>query len=161
MALTTQQLATLKAAIAAETDPTFVAARNAGATGEMAAFYSADANPVFTVWKSMVSINLIGKAFDATELAALSSANQTRLQTLAMFLAGGVDPSQSSNRGFFDDIFSGAGGVNSRAKLLALWKRPARRIEKLFATGTGSDAVPAPLVYEGNLSNNDLVLALP
>ena len=34
---------------------------------------------------------------------------------------------------FFDDVFSVAAGASTRAALLALWKRPATRLEKLFA----------------------------
>lgn len=64
-----------------------------------------------------------------------------------------------SNRAFFDDVFSGAGGTNTRAALLVLWKRLATRIEKLFATGTGSDAVPATLVFEGEVSVQDIIEA--
>jgi hypothetical protein len=32
----------------------------------------------------------------------------------------------------------------------------ATRAEKLFATGTGSDAVPAQLTFEGSVSGNDV-----
>lgn len=158
-ALTPQQLTTLKTDINANSATLSIAiAQRDGPT--IAAFYNAIASPSFTVWKSMVPINLIGKAFDNTELAGLTTANQTRLQTLAMFLAGGVDPSQATNRAFFDDIFSGAGGANTRVKLLSLWKRLATRAEKLFAIGTGSDAAPATLVMEGTLSGQDILNAL-
>jgi hypothetical protein len=67
-----------------------------------------------------------------------------------------VNPSIASNRAFFDDVFSGAGGTNTRAALLALWKRLATRGEKLYATGTGSDASPATLVVEGAISARDV-----
>jgi hypothetical protein len=46
--------------------------------------------------------------------------------------------------------------VNTRAALLALWKRLATRGEKLYATGTGSDAVPGTLTFEGNISARDV-----
>jgi len=159
MALTSQQLQTLKTDINANTAsyPGAIAQRDGNT---IAAFYNAAASPAFTVWKSMVSINLIGKSFDNAELAGLTTANQGRLQTLAMYLAGGVDPSQATNRAFFDDIFSGAGGTNTRAKLLTLWKRLSTRGEKLFASGTGSDAVPATLVVEGNLTGQNILDAL-
>ncbi len=38
--LTPAQLATIKAAIAAETEPSFVALRDAGSTGQMAAWFN-------------------------------------------------------------------------------------------------------------------------
>ncbi len=37
-----------------------------------------------------------------------------------------------------------------------MWKRTATRGEKVFATGTGSDASPATLNYEGAISYNDV-----
>jgi hypothetical protein len=157
--LTNAQLLTLKAAIAAETDPTFVGYRTAGSTGQMAEWYSADASPAFVVWKSAVTIRETGQAFNGAEWAGMTSANHTRLQTVAQYLAS-YNASIAGIRAMFDDIWSGAGGTATRAALLALWKRNARRIEKLFATGTGSDASPATLVVEGVISNEEIVLAL-
>ena len=94
----------------------------------------------------------LARTFNATDLAGLSSLNTQRLQNLAAWLASGVNPSLATIRQFFDDIFSGAGGANTRTALLALWKRSALRIEKLLATGTGSDASPATLVAEGTIT---------
>jgi hypothetical protein len=153
--LTTAQRNALKADILANSDA--LAIYNVGNLEALAALYNANASPAFTVWKSNVSINAVGKAFSGTELAGLTSANQTRLQTLALYLADGVNPSIASNRAFFDDVFSGASGVNTRAALLVLWKRAATRLEKVFATGTGSDASPGVLVLEGALSPDDLI----
>lgn len=157
-ALTPAQLATLKAAIIA--DPVLNAfPQNSDGAFEIAKAMNSTASPNFTVWKTNVSINEVGKKFNGTELAGLTSLNNTRLQTLAMFLAAGVNPSLTDNRQFFDDIFSGAGGTNTRANLLALWKRLATRVEKLFATGTGTDALPATLTFEGSISFQDVQAA--
>jgi len=54
------------------------------------------------------------------------------------------------------DIFSGVGGATTRAQLLAVVKRNATRAEKLFATGTGSDASPATMAVEGRLAYQDI-----
>lgn len=159
-ALTPAQLATLKAAIAAETDPTLVALRQAGATGAMADWYSDVTSPAFIVWKTNVPINSVGDNFVGTELSGLTTANQTRLQTIALFSTSGVNPSLSDRRAFFDDVFSGASGTLTRPKLLALWKRTARRVEKVFATGAGTDASPATLTFEGGVRDSDIVQAL-
>lgn len=122
----------------------------------LARFYNTDASPAFVVWKTGVPLTTVGNAFNATELAGLTSLNTQRLQNLAAWLVTGVNPSLSPVRQFFDDIFSGAGGTNTRAALLALWKRIASRAERLYATGTGSDAVPGLLVFEGSLSGSDV-----
>lgn len=158
MALTTQQLQTLKAAILAETDQTFVQYRTDGNNGGMAAFYNAPASPAFVVWKTSASITDTGKQFVGSEWAGMTSANHTRLQTVAQWLANGYNPALADIRAMFDDIWSGAGGASTRTKLLAFWKRvaPATKAEKLLATGTGSDASPATLTFEGNLTADDI-----
>jgi hypothetical protein len=101
-----------------------------------------------------VGDNIIG-----SELAGLTSINLTRLQTILQLSPGGLNPSLADRRAFFDDVFSGAGGAGTRAKLLILWKRSATRAEKLFAVGTGSDATPASLVFEGSLNTADIEAA--
>jgi hypothetical protein len=158
MSLTDPQIATFKTALFAETNPTLVAARDSGADGAVAAFYNGS-HPTFIVWKSNVPITQVGDKFNGTELGGLTSANQTRLQTIAQFSSGGVNPSLADRRAFFDDIFSGAGGATTRANLLALWKRAAKRGEAIFATGTGSDVSPGTLVFEGNITSDDVVRA--
>ena len=93
-------------------------------------------------------------------VAGLSTLNATRLQTIAQYSPAGINPSTADRRAFFDDVYSGAGGVLTRAKLLILWKRFALRGEKLFATGTGTDLLPATLVFEGRVTNTDVLAAL-
>mgnify|MGYP000199104750 CR=1 FL=1 len=144
--LTTAQLQTLKAAIAAETDPTFVALRAANNEDGMASWYNGAST--FIVWKSSVSITETGAAFNGSEWAGMTSANHTRLQTVAQYMST-YRPALADIRAMFNDIWSGAGGTNTRAALLALWKRAATRVEKVFATGTGTDATPGTLVFEG------------
>jgi hypothetical protein len=153
--MTSAQKATLKTAIQADpTANTFYV--NGDLTG-LAGYLNALASPVFRVWKSIVSVTEVGDNIVATELAGLTTLNATRLQTIAMYSGGGINPALADRRAFFDDVFSGAGGTLTRPKLLALWKRDATRFEKVFAVGTGSDAVPATLVLESPVSTQDLV----
>lgn len=160
MSLTTAQLQTLKSAIAAETDPTFVGYRDNGQTGLMAAFYNQPSNPAFVVWRTTVSVRETGRAFNGSEWAGMTAANHTRLTDVAAWVAEGYDASKADIRAMFDDIWSGAGGASTRATLLALWKRAATNAEKLYATGTGSDASPGLLVFEGSVSESDINAAL-
>lgn len=156
--LTTAQLQTLKTDIIA--DSTLNAQpNNSDGAFVIAAAYNATASPSFTVWKTSVPVNQVGQNFNGAELSGLTSLNNTRLQTLAAFFSSGVNPSKTDVRAFFDDIFSGAGGTTTRSQLLILWKRFATRSEKLFATGTGSDAVPATLIFEGSVTVQDVVNA--
>lgn len=111
-----------------------------------------------TVWRKLVPMIEIAGALNGTELAGLTTGNHTRLQTVITLLsfAGGAGPADADIRAFFDDIFSGAGGTTTRANLLVLWKRLCNNVERVFATGTGSDASPAALFFEGTVSGNDI-----
>lgn len=155
MPLTPAQQITLKAAVIADVQLNAFPRTQDGAYA-IASLLNQAASPSFTAWKTNVAINDVGKAFNGTELAGLTTGNQSRLQTIALYLAGGVNPSLADNRAFFDDVFSGAGGTATRAKLLILWKRLATRVEKIFATGTGTDIAPATLVFEGTVSGTDV-----
>lgn len=158
MALTTEQNAIMKADILA--DPALNAnVNNEDGASAIAVVYNAQASPSFTVWRSAVSIAETGQQFNGTELAGMTTANNTRLQTIAMYLADGYNASFADVRQMFNDIWSGAGGTNTRVNLLALWKRLATRGEKLFASGAGSDATPATLTFEGYLSYQDVLIA--
>jgi hypothetical protein len=168
MPLTAAQLTTLKNDLAANANTVLIngvaTAINAVPRGpdnawQIAAWYNGQAAPDFVVWKTNVAIGAVGDAINATELAGLTSLNTTRLQAIAQYAPGGINPSLPDRRQGFNDIFSGAGGVNTRANLLALWKRPATRVEKLLAAGTGSDASPATLAFEGPLSAADVMNA--
>jgi hypothetical protein len=158
MPLTPAQLATLKADIQANSD---LNSNPNTPDGNLAIsnLYNQAASPAFTVWRTNVPIGEVGKTFDAAELAGLTSINTQRLQNLAAWLAAGIDPSVAGVRTFFDDIFSGAGGANTRAALLVIWKRLATRGEKLFATGTGSNPSPATLVVQGSITPTDVQAA--
>jgi hypothetical protein len=155
MALTSAQKIVLKAAIAAV--PAWDSLPNTpDGNFALAELLKAQAVPAYTAWRTSVSIAAVGGAFNGTELSGLTTANQTRLQTVGVYFAGGLNPSNVDVRSMFDDIFSGAGGANTRARLLALWKRLASEIEKVFATGIGSDAAPATLTFEGGISYQDV-----
>ncbi len=158
MALTAAQLQTLKSAIAANTATipsgqpwtnSFAGVQvnaipnQSDGNATIAGWYNQAASPTWTTWKKSVPINDVGDAFNGTELAGLTTGNQQRLQTVAVYAGAGVNPSLADRRQCFDDIFSGAGGATTRANLLALWKRLATFAQKLFSTGTGSDASPA------------------
>lgn len=155
--LTSPQLTTLAAAIAA--DPVLAAYPNDyDGAYEIAQAMNQPASPAFTVWKTSVTKNEVGKAFQATALAAITAGNNDKLANFAQWNEI-VEPFRADQRAFFDDIFSVAAGQTTRATLLALWKRFATRGEKLYATGTGSDALPATLTFEGAISYFDVYAA--
>lgn len=149
MHLTAAQRTTLKADIVATLDLNQLYVE--GNLQGLADAYNAIAVPTFTVWKTEITRNEVGKTFVASALAAITAGNNDKLANFAAWNET-VDPSRADQRAFFDDIFSVAAGATTRAALLVLWKRQATRLEKLFAVGTGSDAVPATMTVQGSIS---------
>lgn len=144
MNLSPSQLLTLKANINANSATLSQAiAQRDGPT--IAAFYNALAAGPFIVWKSLVSLPLVGMAFDFNAVSGLTTADSTRLQLMFQVSPQGINPYLQDRRDAFNSIFSAVSGATTRAALLVLWKRSATVGEKLFATGTGSDAAPATL----------------
>ena len=158
MQLTPAQQATIKADIIANPDLSAFPNTLDG-NFEIAKLYNLQASPDYYVWKTNVALNEVGKAFNGTELAGLTTGNNSRLQTIAMYLQGGVNPSLPDNRQFFDDVFSGASGTITRPALNALWKRLAKRAEKVLVTGAGTSNSPSTLGFEGNVTVDDIKLA--
>ena len=155
--LTPAQKTTLAAHIAASPDLNVIPNTYDGAF-EIARLMALPASPAFIVWKSSVPKSEVGKAFQASALAAITAGNNDKLANFAAWNET-VEPWRADQRAFFDDVFSVAAGATTRASLLALWKRQANRAEKLFAPGTGSDASPATLTFEGALDYNDVYAA--
>lgn len=184
--LTTAQLTTLKAAIAAETDAGFVALRASGATGAMADWYNVEATPAHSVWGTSVAVNAINDAIDFAAYtpngtidgtAAVTNrqlAAQTKLMSLQHPMMGRETLNCSKARvrgGLLDAVMNlptgnngaiqSAGGVDGSRVMTAL-TRPATRGEKLFtlAAVTTGTVSAFRLTFEGNFTNEDIVLAL-
>lgn len=145
--LTTQQLQMLKADIAA--DPVLSAfPNNSDGSVEIAKAYNTKAVPDFTLWKKFVPMGEVGTAMKNDDIADLTTADTNRLQVMGQYSGGAFNASLADTRTGFDDIFSVAAAADTRASLAALWRRLATRGEKLFATGTGTNAAPATSAFE-------------
>lgn len=191
MALTPQQLPTLKAAIAAETDPAFVALRQSGATGAMADWYnqphasvkgwnkSAPWGPVYNSIdgaKYTPSTAAVAAATDATATKQLlvNLVKLTVQQNMLLALQT-VDARDGGNVDALLDTVTavytlsgnntvspgGASGVNVATQLT----RPALKGEALYGgTDVTKGTVSAKiLTYEGAVTNQNVIdaLALP
>lgn len=150
-------LAALKAALLAETDPEFVVHRTNGAVNLMADWLNQPST--FVVWKTSMTAKEMHNAYVWTEMDSFTNAGK-QFQFNLMISTGEVNPSDANIRQGFQDIFSGSQFAQTRANLIALAKRFATRGEAILATGTGSDANPGTLVYEGNLSGAQVQQAL-
>lgn len=157
------QYQTLKAAIAAETDTNFVALRNSGAVGAMAEWYNE--NSTFIVWKTALTeqdiTSLVSSEGTTWDWALFMSRQQGERDGWNRMFNGTytINPSLPQVRAGINAIFSGS-GAGQISHLLAMGKRPARRGEALFATGTGTTATPGLLTFEGILSGNDIITAI-
>jgi hypothetical protein len=123
---------------------------------ELAQLLNLNAAPNFAVWRSLVPLDQVSLAFDSAELDALSPVNRTRLQTLALYMTSGVQPAIPNVRAFFTTIFTTTTGPSTRAALNVVWARRATRVERIYATGTGTGADPGVLTYVGPVSPSDV-----
>ncbi len=166
--LSTTQLQTLKAAILAETDATFVALRTANNEQGMAEWYNAAASPEYYVKRTTLSRHdiITGTSDDGTTFSWAGGAYITRSQGerdafREMFNStGNVNPSLTSIQAAFADIFSGTGGAGNRAHITAMSRRPASRVEKLFATGAGTKVSPSTAAFDGSITAQTISDAL-
>jgi hypothetical protein len=166
MQLTTAQLQTLKTDISTNTDPTFVAYRNAGNTGGMASWYNIDST--FIVFKPSEATTSIGDVINYIAVAALTDANVNKLTVFYTTQPQNFEPNHSDQRQYLADVFSGALGGQGQATrdaLDALYRRAALRGEKLYSTGTGTTLTPGELnaTAQGQITNQNIIdaLALP
>jgi hypothetical protein len=153
MALTTAQMQALKAEIIA--DPVLNAApNNSDGSFFIAAELNKLASPAFIVWRTDIPTKDIKKAIVWTEYIGRS---QGERDAFVLINSNGIVNAADANvRQGFNDIFSGPSGVATRTNLSAMAKRSATRAEKVLATGTGTDATPATMGFEGRLSFQDV-----
>lgn len=187
--LTNEQRAALRAAIDAETDPVVITARTPATRDDrvIVAFYNADSNPPFYVWRSSVDTETIFDAIDWAKLtcadvattadSAQVAAAQTNWQlacqakqiNLQIVLQGRntINATHLKVRKAFSDSLQNVPSGDGGALQDAGWQgakqamyRPATRAERLFATGTGTTGVPGLCVFEGAVTLDEVSAAL-
>ena len=153
MALTPSQQTALKAFI--NGDPTLSAFPNtADGAFAVAVLLNQPATPSFFVWRSNMPTADAKKAMVWTEFIGRSAGE--RDAWTFMLSNGIINASDANVRQGILDIFSGPSGAGTRAALLAIAARLASVVEKLFSTGTGSQASPATMTREGAVSFQDV-----
>ena len=161
--MTPEQLTTLKAAILAETDADFVAARTAGNNSQMLVWFNEPASPEFVVWRKQVSREALEEddAFNWTVVDNLSTGSKYRIWDWMFGSKGYINPSKANIRAGIAATWVGNAQLLAvRAMVLAKCKRAATKAEKLFATGTGSTESPAVMDFEGQVSIDDIRAAV-
>ena len=154
MALTAIQTA-LKIDVLASGDPAVIAARSEPRDDQaLADLYNADAVPGFVVWKTKTTQDeIMLNGFDWTRVDNLSVGKARVWEWLFDNASKSINPSKPNIRAGIDQTWVGtAADLAVRSAVYAHCKRTATRAERLLATGSGVDATPGFLVYEGKLT---------
>ena len=175
--MTPAQLVTLTASILADANLTALVAE--GATGAIAQYLRTDST--FVVWRTTTPVSDIDDAIiwanmtptDApdgtaiyTNRALFSQAKQISLQTMVQGQSS-ISSAKTNVRSGLQDALTnlptGAGGATQAAGWTAVrlaMQRPASIFEKIYATGTGTQASPGALVLEGGPDDYSVIQAL-
>lgn len=159
--MTPEQLATLKAAILAETDQAFVALRAANDETGMAAWYNAAST--FVVWRTSVSQDeIMQNGFDWAQVDNLNVGKARIWEWLFDNESRTINPTKANVRAGIAECWKGTSQMLAvQAAVLAHCKRLCTRAERLFATGTGTDAAPGlPGSFEGDVMPQNIADAL-
>lgn len=156
--LTTVQLQALKAAILA--DPALAALpMTSGAAAMIAEVMNEPASPTYVVWRTDVPLEeIMRNGMDWTRVDNLSVGKARIWDWLSRL--GTINASQANVRAGIEAAWVGAqADLAVRAAVFGHCKRGATRAEKLLASGTGSDASPGTMTFEGALTSEDVQAA--
>lgn len=151
--LTSQQIATLKAACLADVavcKPLHDAADDVG----LAAYFNTD-TVTWIVWKTSVMKDEITQddSFDWTRVDNLTVGKARTWSELFDNASRSINPSKANVRAGIAATWVGtAADLAVQAAVLARCKRSATRAEKVLSTGTGTTATPAFVTFQGSIS---------
>ena len=151
--LTDAQKVTIKADILANADT--LAAYNIGNLDALEKLYNAAAAPAFVVGKTALQPAEYREAIVWTEVDALTVGKARIWEWITQSMTAAINAASTNVRQGLLDCW--ASNTTTRTQLTAAAKRNASRIEKLFATGTGSTASPATMVVEGPINYMEFI----
>lgn len=160
MALTAEQMAALAADIAA--DPVLSVYPNTqDAAYDIAQIYNQDASPDFMVWRTSVGQDeIMQNGFDWVRVDNLAVGKARIWEWMFSNDSRSFNPSKINVRAGIDEVWKGTtADLAVRAAVYIHCKRLASRAEKLFAIGTGTEADPATMVFEGDINYIDVYRA--
>lgn len=159
MSLTIEQMTALAAAIRSDQNQTVIDALAIRNDVLLAELYNATASPAFIVWRSSLTPQQARAAISGGDgLSQLDNLTAGKRDSLLWVFADTTYPANSAQRSAIEGL---CGTQNIlKAAILAAQKRAVTKAERLFATGTGSDASPGTLGWEGLLSTNDVSYSL-
>ena len=123
---------------------------------EISGLLNQTATPDFIVWKTNVSIDeIMRNGMDWARVDNLSVGKARIWEWIGRL--GTFNAAKANIRAGIDAAWVGTlADLSVRAAVYTHCKRTATIIEKLFATGTGNDASPATMEFEGAISPNDV-----
>jgi hypothetical protein len=159
MALTNAQIQILKAAIAAETNATFVSYRNSGATGAMADWYNVAINPTQKAW---ITAQPATDSDDAPDYSTFDAIAAGKRDSWGFFLAYPRDFARQKVRKWVTDVWGNATASSNSEAILQAATRNAKRGEIVFggAVETTGTVAALDLNFVGDIRNEDIIAAL-
>ena len=157
--LTAAQLVTLGAYIA--TVPAWVAMPSGPDT---ASFIRDELNKdsAFIVFKRTEQTDKIGRSVSYIAIEAMTALNLDKAKMFYQMNPEVFEPVKADVRSFWANVLSGTlggAGQASRDAMDALYRRPARDAERVFALGTGTTLAPGTLVFEGSVTYPEVLTA--
>jgi len=154
--LTDAQLATLAAAIAADTDPEVIDALAIRNDTLLAQIYNGPST--FVVWRTNVPVDEYRDALTWTEVDTMTAGKARIWEWITGDMQLPLEPHKDAIRQGLADTWGS--NTTTRPALIAVSKRFATLCEALFCTGTGTDATPGLLTFEGPVTIQDIGAAL-
>lgn len=150
---TTPQLQAIKAHI--DADPVLSAFPNTpDGAFSIAAELNKPATPEFIVWRTYVTQDEIKQnGFAWVEVDSLTVGKARIWEWMFDNGNAAINPSKPNVRDGIAEVWKGtAAKLAVQAAVFAHCKRPATRLEKILATGTGTTESPATMGYEGDIN---------
>jgi len=127
--------------------------------------YKLDASPAFYVWKTNATQDeIMQNGMDWTRVDNLSVGKSRIWEWMFTNQSRSFNPAKPNVRAGIDAVWVGtAADLAVRAAVYLHCQRPANRLEKLFATGTGTampGGTPATMGFEGGIQYNDVLQAM-
>lgn len=157
MILDATQLSTLKAAILAENNATFVTFRDSGATGAMAAWYNGDSNT--DAWRTLVTPLQSDDAPDYSTFDALAAGKR---DSWALFLGFTRDYTRNKVRKWITDVWGNATAASNAETILLAGVEKAKRGEVVFGSTNATTGTVTGIKRNliGTITNENIVSAL-
>lgn len=154
--LTEVQIASLRAACFSDA-PAAAFFQSPGDAAGLRGYLNATTSPAFIVWRTRVTQDeIMLNGFDWARVDNLSVGKARVWEWIFDNDAKAINPSKPNVRSGIDATWVGTSAdLAVRAAVYGHCKRAATRAERMLAIGTGTEAVPAVMTIEGEISETE------